>query len=59
LGLILLDIFTKGVSVLSWKFLTEPPRSGMTEGGIFPAILEPDYRHLRSSFGHVCGHLSS
>ena len=39
LGLILLDIFTKGVSVLSWKFLTEPPRSGMTEGGIFPAIL--------------------
>jgi phosphate transport system permease protein len=39
LGLILLDIFTKGVSVLSWKFLTEAPRNGMTEGGIFPAIL--------------------
>jgi len=39
LGIILLDIFTKGVSVLSWEFLTQAPRRGMTEGGIFPAIL--------------------
>lgn len=39
LGLILFDIFTKGASVLSWTFLTEPPKNGMTEGGIFPAIL--------------------
>ncbi len=39
LGVILFDIFTKGVSVLSWRFLTEAPRKGMTEGGIFPAIL--------------------
>jgi phosphate transport system permease protein len=39
LGIILFDIFSKGVSVLSWKFLTQPPKQGMTEGGIFPAIL--------------------
>ncbi len=39
LGVILFDIFIKGVGVLSWKFLTQPPRLGMTEGGIFPAIM--------------------
>ena len=39
LGLILLDIITQGASVLSWEFLTQAPRKGMTEGGIFPAIL--------------------
>jgi len=39
LGVILFDIFIKGVGVLSWKFLTQPPRMGMTEGGIFPAIM--------------------
>jgi phosphate transport system permease protein len=39
LGVILFDIFSKGVSVLSWKFLTQPPQMGMTEGGIFPALL--------------------
>ena len=39
LGLILLDIITKGASVISWEFLTQAPRKGMTEGGIFPAIL--------------------
>jgi len=39
LGMILFDIFIKGVGVLSWNFLTQPPRMGMTEGGIFPAIM--------------------
>jgi phosphate transport system permease protein len=39
LGVILFDIFIKGVGILSWKFLTQPPRMGMTEGGIFPAIM--------------------
>ena len=39
LGVILFDIFTKGIGVISWEFLTEAPREGMTEGGIFPAIL--------------------
>lgn len=27
-----------GHSVISWKFLTQAPTEGMTEGGIFPAI---------------------
>ena len=39
LGVILFDIFTKGIGVISWEFLTEAPREGMTKGGIFPAIL--------------------
>jgi phosphate transport system permease protein len=39
LGVILFDIFSKGAGVLSWKFLSQAPRQGMTEGGIFPAIL--------------------
>ncbi|MEW6487058.1 MAG: phosphate ABC transporter permease PstA [Thermodesulfobacteriota bacterium] len=28
----------EGWEVLGWEFLTTPPRKGMTEGGIFPAI---------------------
>jgi len=36
---ILWDIFQKGASVISWEFLTQPPREGMTKGGIFPAIM--------------------
>ena len=36
---ILIDIFYNGVSVLSWEFLSQSPREGMTEGGILPAII--------------------
>lgn len=32
-------IIYNGLSVLSWDFLTEAPREGMTEGGIYPAIV--------------------
>jgi phosphate transport system permease protein len=39
LGIILFDIFSKGIGAISWSFLSQPPRQGMTEGGIFPAIL--------------------
>ena len=39
LAFIIYDIFTKGSSVLSWEFLTQKPRNGMTEGGIWPAIV--------------------
>lgn len=31
-------IAVRGVSVLSWDFITQPPRFMMTRGGIFPAI---------------------
>lgn len=37
--LFLYDIGKKGGGVISWEFLTQPPRRGMTEGGIFPAII--------------------
>jgi phosphate transport system permease protein len=39
LAAILFDVLSKGIGVLSWEFLTHPPREGMTKGGIFPAIL--------------------
>jgi phosphate transport system permease protein len=37
--LFLYDIGSKGGGAISWEFLTEAPRRGMTEGGIFPAIV--------------------
>jgi len=39
LGVILLDIFSKGFSSVSWNFITQPPTQGMTKGGIFPALI--------------------
>lgn len=36
---ILYDIIGKGIGIISWKFLTQMPKNGMMEGGIFPAIL--------------------
>ncbi|MGI6219152.1 MAG: phosphate ABC transporter permease PstA [Bacteroidaceae bacterium] len=45
-GLVALSLFgilgfiiVKGFGVLSWEFLTQPPKDGMTAGGIFPAIV--------------------
>jgi phosphate transport system permease protein len=35
----LVDITRKGGGSISWEFLTRAPRRGMTEGGIFPAIM--------------------
>lgn len=37
--LFLYDIGSKGAGSISWEFLTKAPRHGMTEGGIFPAIM--------------------
>ena len=39
LGIILFDIFSKGMSSLSWKFISDLPSGGMTKGGILPAII--------------------
>ena len=36
--LFLYDIGRKGGGAISWEFLTQAPRKGMTQGGIFPAI---------------------
>ena len=35
----LYDIGSKGYKSISWEFLTEAPRKGMTQGGILPAIV--------------------
>ncbi|MGV3589773.1 MAG: phosphate ABC transporter permease PstA [Adhaeribacter sp.] len=39
LFIILAFIIFRGISVISWEFLTEMPRDGMTAGGIYPAIV--------------------
>lgn len=39
LGIILYDIFSKGISSVSWSFVTHFPTEGMTKGGIFPTIV--------------------
>jgi phosphate transport system permease protein len=39
LAVILFDVLRNGTPHLSWAFLTEAPREGMTAGGIFPAIV--------------------
>ena len=39
LAVILVDVVRNGAPRLSWAFLTEAPREGMTAGGIFPAII--------------------
>jgi phosphate transport system permease protein len=38
-ALIMSVIIAGGSSTLTWEFLTAAPREGMTEGGIFPAIV--------------------
>ncbi|MDI6049735.1 phosphate ABC transporter permease PstA [Flavobacterium sp. XS2P24] len=39
LFVILSFIVIKGISVISWEFILEMPKEGMTQGGIFPAIV--------------------
>ena len=39
LGVILWDIFSKGISSVSWNFISQFPTDGMTKGGILPAII--------------------
>ncbi len=43
LGFIIYDIVAKGIGVINWEFITAAPRVGMTEGGIFPAIIGTFY----------------
>ena len=46
LGLIIYFIVSKGVGVMSWEFLTQPPRKAMTAGGVAPAIVGTFYLTL-------------
>ncbi|MFA5144455.1 MAG: phosphate ABC transporter permease PstA [Candidatus Omnitrophota bacterium] len=48
LGIIIYFIFTRGIQVISWDFLTQAPRNAMTEGGIAPVIVGTFYLILGS-----------
>lgn len=37
--LVIVFIVVNGVGTIDWEFLTAPPRNGMKEGGIMPALL--------------------
>ncbi len=39
LVIIFYDLISKGSGPINWEFLSDVPRKGMTEGGIFPAII--------------------
>ena len=41
--LVIVFIVINGLPAFSWEFLTAPPRNGMTEGGIAPALLGTVY----------------
>jgi len=43
LGFIFYFLFSKGIKIISWDFLTKMPKKSMTAGGIFPAILGTFY----------------
>ena len=38
-GLVVFIIIQKGLPAINWQFLTDIPRQGMRQGGIFPAIV--------------------
>lgn len=48
LAIFLYILFSRGLPVLSWEFLTAAPRKFMTAGGIFPAIVGTLYLTLLS-----------
>lgn len=37
--IVILYMVYNGLGTLSWEFISQTPRNGMTEGGIFPALL--------------------
>ncbi len=37
--LVIFYIIKNGISTVTWQFITQPPRNGMKDGGIFPAII--------------------
>jgi phosphate transport system permease protein len=60
LFLFIILIFAKGGKLISFSFLTQPPKAGMTKGGIFPAIIGTLYLTILSVlFAFPIGVLSS
>ena len=50
---IVLFIFIKGISAISWDFLTTFPTDGMKQGGIYPAIMGTIYLTLGTAIFSV------
>jgi len=50
---IFFDIVSKGIGIISWEFITAMPRRGMTEGGIWPAVLGTVYITLITAAASV------
>ena len=50
LGSIIYFITIRGIRVISWEFLTQPPREAMTAGGIAPAIVGTFYLTIGAMF---------
>lgn len=48
IGYMVFYLFSNGVNVISWEFLTQPPQKGMTAGGIVPCIVGTLYVTLVS-----------
>jgi phosphate transport system permease protein len=46
LGSIIYFVFSRGISVINWEFLTQAPREAMTKGGVAPAIIGTLYLTL-------------
>jgi phosphate transport system permease protein len=46
LGSIIYFITSRGITIISWEFLTEVPRRAMTKGGVAPAIVGTLYLTL-------------
>ncbi|MEJ2567590.1 MAG: phosphate ABC transporter permease PstA [candidate division WOR-3 bacterium] len=60
LFLFIILIFAKGGKLISFSFLTQPPKAGMTKGGIFPAIIGTLYLTILSvMFAFPIGVLSA
>lgn len=60
LVLIIYFVFSKGLGIISWEFISKMPRNGMTDGGIFPALLGSFYLIIGSiSFATPLGVLSA
>lgn len=53
IAFIFYDIFSKGIGIISWEFITDMPRRGMTEGGIWPAVLGTIYITLITAVASV------
>jgi phosphate transport system permease protein len=50
LGSIIYFISVRGIKVISWEFLTQGPRMGMTQGGVAPIIIGTFYLTLGAVF---------